>query len=88
MFQIDSNKGNKNETYFIETVKLINDRRNMKIENEDEKKKANLNKLINEKTRKEKRMKNMKIIEEVSRKGKGLKKARSIKQIGKQQIQA
>ena len=41
----DSNKSNKNETYSKETVELINDRRNMKIKNnEDEKKKADLNK--------------------------------------------
>ena len=38
------------------------------------KKKADLNELINERTRKEKRMKNMMIIEETARKGKGLKK--------------
>jgi len=53
-----------------------------------EKKEAKLNKLINKKTRKEKRMKNMQIIEEAARKGKGLKIAWSIKRIGKQQTQA
>ena len=84
-----TNDSNKSETYSKETMKLINERRNMKIENEeDEKKKSELNKLINKRTRKEKRTKNMQIIEEAARKGKGLKKARSIKEIGKQQMQA
>ena len=52
----NANDSNKNETYSKETMKLINERRNMKIENEeDEKKKAELNKLINKRTREEKR---------------------------------
>ena len=55
-----TNDSNKRETYSKETMKLINERRTMKIENEeDEKKKAELNKLINKRTREEKRTKNM-----------------------------
>ena len=67
-----------NSIYSETTVELIKTRRNMKIKNkEDENKKAELNKLINKRVRKEKREKNMKKIEEAIIEGKGLKRARN-----------